>query len=858
MKNSNKKTSIKYKIIALSTACVFAAVVLMQIFSYVVTNNAYNNTYKGEASSLVTAYSLNISNNIKKLANELDSAKKNTALYDEKFLIGTRITTLTTVAASTGFKSLDIADSTGKTYSDMDISAEEYFTGAMDGKLVITAPQIRKTSGSSLALEENSIIMSSKIDNVLFKGVLYGVVDSLYFSNGFDTIDGAEIGNNIVVLDKNGQVMAATDTVQVASFVNYTTSEVKGYNKLAEKMMTGEEGYINYSVDGVNYLAAYAPIQGTDGWTIAVSLNYSVIESKLVLNIVIGLVMAAIIIVAGVVVSLIVANKISNPIAAVSERLRLLSEGDITTEFDIVTPNDETRVLTESLSTTISELHKYIGDIRNVLACIANGDLRVHSDIEYRGDFVELGNSLEVINRSLNKSFIAVKQSVDSIMSGSEQVSEGSQSLSETAIKQAEAVDEIVSTIDGIKVKADATVTTSTDVLGYTNEANNNAQVGADQMKDLMAAIDDIKEKSDAISAVIKTIDSIAFQTNILAINASIEAARAGEAGRGFSVVAEEVGNLATMTADAVKQTAALITDSVAAVEKGTAIADKAEMAIKSIVDDVNKVYDHMQDIVNAANEQNAAVEQIITGISRINDGMHDTTATAEESAASSVQLADLASALSDEIDHFKTHTTKELAELPELGAADTSPIDGDALMEKIEQAQEAAEARIEAIEADATAECADNTEAAEPAENVEPAANADDIKAQKKAEKEAAKAAKAAERAAKKAEKEAAKAAKAAEKEAAKAAKVAAKAEEPKSDEKSVKVEEKTDANKAEKSEPKSEKAEEKMPSKVDKIAENKKPAKDEKKAEAKNSEPKTAAKSTSTFTSFDHDDKY
>ncbi len=855
--NSSKKFSIKHKILALSILCVFVAVLIMQVFSYVVTNNAYYNTYKGEANSLVTAYALNISTNIKTLQNELDSAKKNTALYDEKFLIGTRLTQLANVAASTGFKSMDIADSTGKTYSDMDISTEDYYLSAMEGKLAITAPKLRQTAGYSLALEENCIIMATKIENILFTGVIYGVVDSLYFSNGFDTIEGSDIGNNIVVLDKNGQVIAATDTLKVAGFENYTTTEVKGYNKLAEQMLKLEEGYINYSVDGTEYLAAYAPIEGTDGWSIAVSLNYSVIKNELLLNLIIGLVIAAVIIVAGSIFSTIVANKIATPIAAVSERLRLLSEGDITTEFDIETPNDETRVLTSSLSTTISELNKYIGDIRNVLACIANGDLRVHSDIEYRGDFVELGKSLEVINRSLNKSFIAVKQSVDSIMSGSEQVSEGSQSLSETAIKQAEAVDEIVSTIDGIKVKADTTVNTSTEVLGFTNEANNNAQIGADQMKDLMVAIEDIKTKSDAISAVIKTIDSIAFQTNILALNASIEAARAGEAGRGFSVVAEEVGNLANMTADAVKQTAALITDSVAAVEKGTAIADKAELAIKSIVDDVNKVYDHMQGIVTAANEQNIAVEQIITGISRINDGMHDTTATAEESAASSVQLADLASALSEEIDHFKTHTTKELNELPEIGV--DAPIDSDALMEKIEQAQEAAETRIEAINdaeqpADADSEVA----------TTEPESSADDAKkaaleekAAKKAERaakaEQAKAERLARAEAKKAEKAAKKAAKAEEKAKAKAEKAesSAKAEEAVTESAAPVAEEKP----AEKAAPATE--EKKPDAESDK---KQKPAKSDKKPDKKKPESKAekpASKPISSFSSFD-DDKY
>ena len=172
-------------------------------------------------------------------------------------------------------------------------------------------------------------------------------------------------------------------------------------------------------------------------------------------------------------------------------------------------------------------------------------------------------------------------------------------------------------------------------------------------MKQLLEAVENIKEKSASIKNIIKTIEDIAFQTNILALNASIEAARAGEAGKGFAVVADEVGNLAAKSAEAAQNTTSLINASLTAVEKGTQLADSAHTAMNSIVNGISKISDEMQAITEAAAEQQSAVGDITEGISHIEAGMHSTTATAEESAASSEELSALASTLAGEVDKF-------------------------------------------------------------------------------------------------------------------------------------------------------------------------------------------------------------
>ncbi len=665
VKLAKGSTKIKYKILRLTIVLVVISVIVVESYSIISTINSYNKSYEQQANALVTSYLQTIDTKLDAYTSQLKSlegnvelktqiAKQNTGSTSAD--ITTRNTAIKKIATSTMFKFLDIVDSEGGTLVETNISEDEYFQSALSGKNAFTSPMLRKYANTAAA-DESVMILAMKFKatsgiTTLFEGVILGGIDPATFSEGLDSISD---GNNVVVLDKNGQVVGASDMTLVTDKVVYKDNKDRGLSTLANTMMTLETGTLTYHSDGKKYLAAYAPIELTDGWSIAVSLDYSTVEKELMTSVVISLVLALLIIAVAAVVTIGIANKITKPITQVAGRLKLLSEGDISTEMNIVAPKDETKVLTDSLDSTLTELNKYITDIKSVLAQIASGDLTAKSGIEYKGDFTAFSTSLEEITGSLNKSFVAVKDSVESFKMGAAQVADGSKHLSDTAIKEAEAVDEILSTIGGITEKANTTAQVSTKVLALTNEANDNAQRGADLMQELTAAIENIRERSNAISAIIKTIDSIAFQTNILSLNASIEAARAGEAGRGFSVVAEEVGNLASMSADAAKRTSSLIDDTINAVKQGTEIADRAENAIKSIAADVNEVANYMEDIVVAANEQNAAVEQITVGMNRIDAGMHTTTATAEESAASSEQLSFLAVSLSNEVEKFVT-----------------------------------------------------------------------------------------------------------------------------------------------------------------------------------------------------------
>ena len=356
-----------------------------------------------------------------------------------------------------------------------------------------------------------------------------------------------------------------------------------------------------------------------------------------------------------VIVTAVLITRFLKPLQKVAEAGEKLSAGDFSMDLSYKS-NDEIGVLMHSMNNVVERIRSIISDLSEKLTELAHGNfnLEMKNAEYYSGSYRPLFDSINNITADLSNTMAEIQQSAIQVNSGAEQVSSGAQGLSQGATEQASSIEELSATVNDIsehiKKTAENTRLANVEAQNAGREVSNSDK----QMQQMKAAMENINEKSGEISKIIKTIDDIAFQTNILALNAAIEAARAGVAGKGFAVVADEVGNLAQKSANAAKDTTMLIEETLQAVEQGTVLADSTAESLQRVVSGAGKVNDLVNQIAEASVEQSRAVEQVSVGIDQISSVVQSNTATAEESAAASEELSGQANILSDLVRRFQ------------------------------------------------------------------------------------------------------------------------------------------------------------------------------------------------------------
>jgi methyl-accepting chemotaxis protein len=352
----------------------------------------------------------------------------------------------------------------------------------------------------------------------------------------------------------------------------------------------------------------------------------------------------------GVIIALLITKSITKPIDEVVSALSDVADGNLNARNTDLYKNrtDEIGKLFDAYINVID----WLNEISGAVETLANGDLDI--DVKVRSEHDALNKSIQKMIDSLNGMFGEINNASGQVSAGSKQLAEGAQTLAQGSTKQAASVQQLSASISDIAAKTKENAELAGRAADLANNIKSSAEKGSGQMDDMMSAVRDINESSQNIGKVIKSIDDIAFQTNILALNAAVEAARAGQHGKGFAVVAEEVRNLAAKSAEAAKDTETLIADSISKAELGSRIADDTAASLKEIVEGIDESTRLVGDIARSSEEQSIGISQVNTGVDEVAQVVQQTSATAEESAATSQEMSEQAHVMEELISRFK------------------------------------------------------------------------------------------------------------------------------------------------------------------------------------------------------------
>ncbi len=425
------------------------------------------------------------------------------------------------------FERVFLVDSNGiDILTGTDFSDRKFFTETMQGNTYVSTPaysEVTKTVSYAVAapLWEDGNPGTRPVGAVVF------TPNGEYLNDIMRSIKVGK-GGTAFMLDANGITIADLDSslvgVENSVALGDTNPRLRKYSEICKKMVAGEDGTGTYSYGGVTKVVAYSPVPGTEGWSIGVAAVRNEFLGMFYLSLAFTLVFVIAFTAYGVRTGIQLGNKVVQPITTVVKRLELLAEGDLHTDIPEPEVNDETAILMNGLAQTIQGLKRIINDIDSHLADLSEGNFMIEIEGDYKGDFAEISRSFRGIIQSLSTAMRDIDNNAKSVQRGAEDLAGASLQLAEGATDQASAVQELTATIAEISDKISINAQNAEKTRAIVAEMNDRVMESNEHMKNNTAAMDKIRAASDKIAVIIGSIEDVADQTALLALNASIEA----------------------------------------------------------------------------------------------------------------------------------------------------------------------------------------------------------------------------------------------------------------------------------------------------------------------------------------------